>query len=161
MTRWKDAVSCVLGVRPPPLMTALLTPRPPKIDTTTTRSDPQRVRMSSGERPIGAAKGKQPNNPNPNLIPRPCANPPPPQKKIAPRAALQPLLVAFQALLVAFQTLWRSRHTGVRQLFCWALWMALPLPTASGALLQVHSGRIEGAIHAERPVHTVHQGICV
>ena len=31
------------------------------VDTTTTRSDPQRVRMSSGERPIGAAKGKQPN----------------------------------------------------------------------------------------------------
>ena len=28
-------------------------------DTTKTRSDPQRVRMSSGERPIGAAKGKQ------------------------------------------------------------------------------------------------------
>ena len=31
------------------------------VDTTKTRSDPQRVRMSSGERPIGAAKGKQPN----------------------------------------------------------------------------------------------------
>ena len=30
-------------------------------DTTKTRSDPQRVRMSSGERPIGAAKGKQPD----------------------------------------------------------------------------------------------------
>ena len=29
------------------------------IDTTKTRSGPQRVRMSSGERPIGAAKGKQ------------------------------------------------------------------------------------------------------
>ena len=29
------------------------------IDTTKTCSDPQRVRMSSGERPIGAAKGKQ------------------------------------------------------------------------------------------------------
>ena len=29
------------------------------VDTTKTRSDPQRVRMSSGERPIGAAKGKQ------------------------------------------------------------------------------------------------------
>ena len=28
------------------------------VDTTKTRSDPQRVRMSSGERPIGAAKGK-------------------------------------------------------------------------------------------------------
>ena len=31
------------------------------VDTTKTRSDPQRVRMSSGERPIGAAKGKQSN----------------------------------------------------------------------------------------------------
>ena len=31
------------------------------VDTTKTRSDPQRVRMSSGERPIGAAKGKQPS----------------------------------------------------------------------------------------------------
>ena len=31
------------------------------VDTTKTRSDPQRVRMSSGERPIGAAKGKQPD----------------------------------------------------------------------------------------------------
>ena len=29
------------------------------VDTTNTRSGPQRVRMSSGERPIGAAKGKQ------------------------------------------------------------------------------------------------------
>ena len=31
------------------------------VDTTKTRSDPQRVRMSSGERPIGAAKGTQPD----------------------------------------------------------------------------------------------------
>ena len=31
------------------------------VDTTKTRSDPQRVRMSCGERPIGAAKGKQPD----------------------------------------------------------------------------------------------------
>ena len=29
------------------------------VDTTKTRSGPQKVRMSSGERPIGAAKGKQ------------------------------------------------------------------------------------------------------
>ena len=29
------------------------------VDTTDTRSGPQRVRMCSGERPIGAAKGKQ------------------------------------------------------------------------------------------------------
>ena len=31
------------------------------IDTTKPRLDSQRVRMSSGQRPIGAAKGKQPN----------------------------------------------------------------------------------------------------
>ena len=31
------------------------------VDTTKTRPDPRSVRMSSGERPIGAAKGKQPN----------------------------------------------------------------------------------------------------
>ena len=31
------------------------------VDTTKTRSDPQRVGMRSGERPIGAAKGKQTN----------------------------------------------------------------------------------------------------
>ena len=31
------------------------------VDTTKTRSGPQRVRMSSGERPIGTAKGKRPN----------------------------------------------------------------------------------------------------
>ena len=41
------------------------------VDMTETRSGPQRVRMSSGERPIGAAKAN-------NRIPRPCANPPPP-----------------------------------------------------------------------------------
>ena len=41
------------------------------VDTTKTHSDPQRVRMSSGERPIGAAKGKQSDTealcPNPPL----------------------------------------------------------------------------------------------
>ena len=31
------------------------------VDTTKTRSGPQRVGMCSGERPMGAAKGKQPN----------------------------------------------------------------------------------------------------
>ena len=31
------------------------------VDTTKTRAGPQRVRMSSGERPLGAAKGKQPD----------------------------------------------------------------------------------------------------
>ena len=40
------------------------------VDTTKTPWGPQRVRMSSGERPIGAAKGKQSDT-------RPCANSPP------------------------------------------------------------------------------------
>ena len=44
-------------------------------DTTKTRSGPQRVRMSSGERPIGAAKGKQPNTEA--LCPPPPPNPRP------------------------------------------------------------------------------------
>ena len=42
------------------------------IGTTKTRSDPQRVRMSSGDRPIGPAKGKQPNT---EAL---CQPPPPP-----------------------------------------------------------------------------------
>ena len=41
------------------------------VDTTKTPLGPQRVRMSSGERPIGAAKGKQSDT-------EACANPPPP-----------------------------------------------------------------------------------
>ena len=42
------------------------------VDTTKTHSDPQTVRMSSGERPIGAAKGKQSNT---EAL---CKPPPPP-----------------------------------------------------------------------------------
>ena len=45
------------------------------VDTTKTRSGPQRIRMSGGERPIGAAKDKQHDT---DQIPRPCANPHPP-----------------------------------------------------------------------------------
>ena len=45
------------------------------VDTTKTRSGPQRVRMSSGERPIGAAKGKQIDT---EAL---CQTPPPPIKK--------------------------------------------------------------------------------
>ena len=43
------------------------------VDTTKTRSGPQRVRMSSGERPMGAAKGKQRN------AEALCQPPPPPR----------------------------------------------------------------------------------
>ena len=41
------------------LVHKLLGPRPPPPPPTKTRSDPQRVRMSCGEGPIGTAKGKQ------------------------------------------------------------------------------------------------------
>ena len=44
------------------------------VDTTKTRSDPQRVRMSSGERPIGAVKGKQSDT---EAL---CQPPPPPTR---------------------------------------------------------------------------------
>ena len=44
------------------------------VDTTKTRSDPQRVRMSSGERPMGAAKGKHTNA---RAL---CQAPPPPPR---------------------------------------------------------------------------------
>ena len=43
------------------------------VDTTKTRSGPQRVRMSSGARPTGTAKGKQPNT-------EALCQPPPPKK---------------------------------------------------------------------------------
>ena len=42
------------------------------VDTTKTRSEPQRVRMSSGERPIGAAKGKQSDTEALCQAPPPC-----------------------------------------------------------------------------------------
>ena len=47
------------------------------VDTTKTRSDPQRVRMSSGERPIGTAKGTQSDTEAFCQAPPPpaCANP--------------------------------------------------------------------------------------
>ena len=45
--------------RPTPRVVKQDTSSGGSVDTTKTRSDPQRVRMSSGERPIGAAKGKQ------------------------------------------------------------------------------------------------------
>ena len=49
------------------------TPTPPdSVDTTKTRLGPRRVRMSSGERPIGAAKGKQSDT---EAL---CQSPPPP-----------------------------------------------------------------------------------
>ena len=44
------------------------------VDTTKTRLDPQRVRMCSGERPIGAAKGKQPDT---KALCQPAPPPPP------------------------------------------------------------------------------------
>ena len=54
------------------------------VDTTKTRSGPQRVRMSSGERPIGAAKGKQ-SDPE-AFVPTPA--PPPPRPGTGPGQAV-------------------------------------------------------------------------
>ena len=52
------------------------------VDTTKTRPDPQRVRMCKGERPIGAAKGKQSHTTASCQIPpghsEPFPAPPPP-----------------------------------------------------------------------------------
>ena len=45
------------------------------VDTTKTRSDPQRVRMSSGRRPTGTAKGKHPNT-------EALCHPPPPPRRV-------------------------------------------------------------------------------
>ena len=55
-------------------------------DMTNTRSGPQRVRMSSGERPIGAAKGKQSDT---EAL---CQPPPPPPASRPPPPALIPPL---------------------------------------------------------------------
>ena len=54
------------------------------VDTTKTCSDPQRVRMSSGERPIGAANGKQPDT---EALCHPP--PPPPQRGLWPTISCQ------------------------------------------------------------------------
>ena len=53
------------------------------VDTTKTRSDPQRVRMSPGERPIGAAKGKQSDT-------EALCQPPPPPQDPPPTPAMAP-----------------------------------------------------------------------
>ena len=45
------------------------------VDTTKTRSEPQRVRMSGGERPIGAARGKQSDT-------EALCHPPPPHRDV-------------------------------------------------------------------------------
>ena len=52
----RDLVAAEL---PPPSSTSPPPPPYAVTDTTKTRSGPQRVRMCGGERPIGAAKGKQ------------------------------------------------------------------------------------------------------
>ena len=62
----------VTGNSPSPGQPTLEQSNRGSVDTTKTRLDPQRVRMSSGERPIGAAKGKQPDT---EAL---CQPPPPP-----------------------------------------------------------------------------------
>ena len=60
---------------PAPRGFALQPPTPPPPQTKT-RLGPQRVRMSSGERPIGAAKGKQSHT-------EALCQPPPPKECLA------------------------------------------------------------------------------
>ena len=52
------------------------------VDTTKTRSGPQRVRMSSGKRPIGAAKSKQSDT-----------EPPPPPRGLEPISAVHSVVL--------------------------------------------------------------------
>ena len=56
------------------------------VDTTKTRSDPHRVRMSSGERPIGTGKGKQPNT-------EALCHPPPPPRPDGPLVFRAPRII--------------------------------------------------------------------
>ena len=96
------------------------------VDTTKTRSDPQRVGMCSGERPIGAAKGKQTNArascQPPPPTPNPTATPPstpggfPPQKAHTYAHPALPTGIPHSALMAAppppplqvLQPLWRT-----------------------------------------------------
>ena len=59
------------------------------VDTTKTRSGPQRVRMSSGERPIGAAKGKQSDTEALCQPPPRTQHSPPPPPTLPPPGGLQ------------------------------------------------------------------------
>ena len=84
------------------------------VDTTKTRSDPQRVRISGGERPMGAAKGKQSDTealcqsrpPPPPVQPPPPPPPPLPShpKKFssAPVSLWTPILPQIYCLELTF-----------------------------------------------------------
>ena len=71
----------VPGPPPPPGVVKQNKSSGGSVDTTKTRSGPQRVRMSSGERPIGAAKGKQSDT---EAL---CQPPPPPRRRTLPGTA--------------------------------------------------------------------------
>ena len=85
------------------------------VDTIKTRSDPQRVRMSSGERPIGAAKGN-------NQIPRPCARGSEANKKNGcSQVGLHP-----RAHLIHFHFVPLVMFSNVGGWGCWRSWYAPP-----------------------------------
>ena len=64
LSRWAvvevlDRASARVTPPPPPEVVKQDKSSGGSVDTTNTRSGPQRVRMSSGERPMGAVNGKQ------------------------------------------------------------------------------------------------------
>ena len=107
------------------------------VDTTKTRSGPQRVRMSSGERPMGAAKGKQ-SDTEALCLPPPC---------VTFRTVVAPLRGPGQSTVLPFAccvgsllsvgrcgrcSCWcRSRVRGAQWLVCRGLcWMWRDVPFA-------------------------------
>ena len=78
------------------------------VDTTKTRSGPQRVRMGSGERPIGAAKGTQSDT---EAL---CQTPPPypgPQSRAIATASRCTFVFPMQTLLCSRVLYWSGTET--------------------------------------------------
>ena len=88
----KNTQMVVLCLPPPPPQRVVKqdTSSGGSVDTTKTRSGPQRVRMSSGERPIGAAKGRQADTEALCHPPPPPKSPPPPPSHTCPALTWHP-----------------------------------------------------------------------
>ena len=130
------------------------------VDTTKTRSGPQRVRMSSGERPTGAAN---------NQIPRPCANPPPPPLLLhAPLQTLGPVTLPWcggSTVRMAARTdgnrgaIWNqnSQQMAVQQKGS----MDSQLLADQGGPAMISLWLVGNSLHCEPPVHVFVLGACV